>query len=244
MKSSPLRCVPDLTLNVRSEGVLHTKTPRLFPHNGSGRMKALELLLRGALAGLAISAPVGPVNVLCISRTITKGRTAGLISGLGAAAADTIYGAIAGFSISFIISWLLKELFWLRLVGGALLIVIGIVYWFKKPKSLKESSGSTSAHSEFVTTFLLTLTNPTTVLSFLAVLATLGLGEHRPASLSLFLVLGIFGGALIWWTFLAMVSGPFRDRFNDRSVVWMNRIASFAIAGFGLVTMFLAHDAK
>ena len=205
-------------------------------------MKVFELLLRGALAGLAISAPVGPVNVLCISRTITKGRMAGLVSGFGAAVADTLYGAIAGFSISFIISWLLEELFWLRLVGGALLIVIGIVYWFKKPKSLKESSGNQPAHSDFVTTFLLTLTNPTTVLSFLAVLATLGLGEHRPAKLSLFLVLGIFGGALLWWTLLALLSGHFRDRFNDRAIVWMNRIASFAIAGFGLITMLLSRN--
>ena len=205
-------------------------------------MKVFELLLRGALAGLAISAPVGPVNVLCISRTITKGRMAGLVSGFGAAVADTLYGAIAGFSISFIISWLLEELFWLRLVGGALLIVIGILYWFKKPKSLKESSGNEPAHSDFVTTFLLTLTNPTTVLSFLAVLATLGLGEHRPAKLSLFLVLGIFGGALLWWTLLALLSGHFRDRFNDRAIVWMNRIASFAIAGFGLITMLLSRN--
>ena len=206
-------------------------------------MKVLELLLRGALAGLAISAPVGPVNVLCISRTITKGRLAGLVSGFGAAAADTIYGAIAGFSISFIISWLIEKLFWLRLVGGALLIAIGIVYWFKKPKSLKESSGNEDVHSDFVTTFLLTLTNPTTVLSFLAVLATLGLGEHRPAKLSFFLVLGIFSGSIIWWSFLAMISGHFRDRFTDRTVVWMNRIASFAIGGFGLVTMLLARNA-
>jgi len=203
-------------------------------------MKELELLLRGALAGLAISAPVGPVNVLCISRTITKGRIAGLASGLGAAAADTIYGAIAGFSISFIIAWLIEKLFWLRLVGGTLLIMIGIVYWFKKPKSLKESSGNESVHSDLVTTFFLTLTNPTTVLSFLAVLATLGLGKQRPASLSLFLVLGIFGGSMVWWTFLALISGYFRDRFTDRAVVWMNRIASFAIGGFGLVMVLLS----
>lgn len=205
-------------------------------------MKELDLLLRGALAGLAISAPVGPVNVLCISRTITKGRMSGLVSGLGAAAADTIYGAIAGFSISFIIAWLIKELFWLRLVGGALLIAIGIVYWFKKPTTLKDSGGD-SAHSEFVTTFLLTLTNPTTVLSFLAVLATLRLGERRPATLSLFLVLGIFAGAMLWWTILALISGHFRDRFTDRAVVWMNRIAAFTIGGFGVVTMIMAKKA-
>jgi hypothetical protein len=80
-------------------------------------MNPFQLLLRGVIAGLAISAPVGPVNVLCISRTISKGRTAGLVSGLGAAAADTIYGAIAGFSISFVIRFLIDEEFWIRLGG-------------------------------------------------------------------------------------------------------------------------------
>src|SRR6185437_15754511 len=101
-------------------------------------MNALELLVRGVIAGLAISAPVGPVNVLCISRTLTKGPRAGIISGLGAAAADTMFGGIAGFSISFIIQFLLKEEFWIRIFGGILLIGIGIRYYFKKPGSLDE----------------------------------------------------------------------------------------------------------
>ena len=203
-------------------------------------MKELELLLHGALAGLAISAPVGPVNVLCVSRTITKGRGAGIVSGLGAAAADTLYGSIAGFSISFVIAWLIREQFWIRLVGGMLLIAIGAVYYFKRPKSLQESTQRKSAGSDIATTFLLTLTNPTTVLSFLAVLAVLGLGEHRHWTLTLFLVIGIFTGAMFWWILLALLAGHFRERFNDRAVVWMNRIAAFAIGGFGLITMALA----
>lgn len=202
-------------------------------------MKPLELLLRGAIAGLAISAPVGPVNVLCVSRTIKKGRLGGIASGLGAAAADTIYGSIAGFSITFIISWLIRELFWIRVVGGVLLIAIGLVYYFKRPKSLRDAPGD-SAGSDIATTFLLTLTNPTTILSFLAVLAVLGLGEQRPWTLTSFLVLGIFAGAMFWWTLLALVSGHFRDRFNDRGVVWLNRIAAIAISAFGLITMGLA----
>src|ERR1041385_7395412 len=141
-------------------------------------MKALELLIRGIIAGLAIAAPVGPVNILCISRTLRKGRIAGLLTGLGAATADTFYGAIAGFSISIVISWLVREKFWLRLVGGLLLIAIGIVYYFKRPKSLEK--GNESANSVYVSALLLTLTNPTTVLSFLAVLAALGLSGLRP----------------------------------------------------------------
>src|ERR1044071_6076473 len=153
-------------------------TPRLRHNSISAapRMHTLELLLRGALAGLAISIPVGPVNVLCISRTILKGRLTGIIAGLGAAAADTVYGSIAGFSITFIISFLVRQQFWIRLVGGALLIVIGIVYYFKKPRSLaEERRRKNSVHSEFAGAFFLNLTNPTTVLSFLAVLA----GLHR-----------------------------------------------------------------
>ena len=202
-------------------------------------MKQLHLLLRGVLAGLAIAIPVGPVNVLCISRTITNGRVAGIISGLGAATADTFYGGIAGFSITLIINFLIEERFWIRLVGGALLIGIGLVYWFKRPKSLKEEQEE-STHSAYVTTLLLTLTNPTTVLSFLAVMAGLRLGEPRPWTLTLFLVLGIFCGSMIWWIVLAFISGHFRDRFNDRAVVIMNRIAACAIGGFGLLTILIA----
>src|SRR3954465_3741536 len=95
-----------------------------------GSMHQLDLLLRGVLAGLAIAIPVGPVNVLCISRTIAGGRRAGIISGLGAATADTIYGAIAGFSISLIINFLIEEKFWIRLVGGALLARMRLVCRF------------------------------------------------------------------------------------------------------------------
>ena len=203
-------------------------------------MNSLELLLRGAVAGLAISAPVGPVNVLCVSRTLTRGRSKGILSGLGAALADTLYGSIAGFSISFIIDWLLKELFWIRLIGGLLLIAIGVIYYFKRPKSLREIASEESLGSDLATTFLLTLTNPTTILSFLGVLAVLGLGERRPWTRTVFLVLGIFAGAMLWWTILAFVSGHFRNRFNDRGVVWMNRIAAGAISLFGLITIGLA----
>jgi len=199
----------------------------------------LELLFRGALAGLAISAPVGPVNVLCISRTLTKGRAAGVISGLGAATADTVYGAIAGFSISFVIEFLMREEFWIRLCGGALLIAIGLFYYFKKPQSLAEENRG-SAHPDFISAFLLNLTNPTTVLSFLAVLAALGMGHHRARWLTVLLIAGIFAGAMLWWIVLTAATSRFRDRFDDHAMLWMNRIAGLAIGGFGIVTIALS----
>jgi threonine/homoserine/homoserine lactone efflux protein len=202
-------------------------------------MNQLDLVLRGVLAGLAIAIPVGPVNVLCVSRTIACGRAAGLASGLGAALADTLYGGIAAFSISIIIDFLMEEIFWIRVLGGTLLIAIGIAYWFKKPRPLMES-GKDSVHSAFVTTLLLTLTNPTTVLSFLAVMTGLRLGEPRPSTHTLFLVLGIFCGSMLWWVVLALVAGHYRKRFTDRAVVWMNRIGAVAITAFGVITMSMA----
>jgi threonine/homoserine/homoserine lactone efflux protein len=202
-------------------------------------MTDLELLSKGILAGLAISAPVGPVNVLCISRTLSQGRKAGLISGLGAAAADTVYGAIAGFSLSFVIKFLLREEFWIRIGGGTLLVAIGVLYYFKKPQSLAVETRS-SAHSEFISAFLLNLTNPTTVLSFLAVLATLGMGHHRARWLTLLLVAGIFSGAMLWWIVLSAATNRFRERFDDHAMLRMNRIAGLAIGGFGIVTLALS----
>jgi threonine/homoserine/homoserine lactone efflux protein len=207
-------------------------------------MNSLELLMRGVAAGVAISAPVGPVNILCISQTLAKGPRAGIVSGLGAAAADTIYGSIAGFSISFIIEFLRKEEFWIRLFGGMVLIGIGIIYYLKKPRPLAEQQRRQSAHAEFGTAFLLNLTNPTTVLSFLAVLAVLRLGEHRAWWLTLVLIGGIFAGAMIWWLILTVASNHFRNRFNDRATLWMNRIAGLAIGGFGALTMILSHWAR
>jgi threonine/homoserine/homoserine lactone efflux protein len=201
-------------------------------------MHAIELFLRGIAAGFAISAPVGPVNVLCVSRTIAKGWWAGIISGFGAAAADTFYGSIAGFSISIVIGFLIREQSKLRLFGGVLLVLLGFWYYFKRPESLSKQGADRADHSDFVTTFLLNLTNPTTVLSFLAVLAVLGLSEHRPAWLTLIMVGGIFTGSMGWWLILTGITNHFRERFNDRAMLWMNRIGGIAIGAFGVV-MFL-----
>ncbi len=204
-------------------------------------MTAVELLIRGLICGVIIAAPVGPVNVLCMQRTIEKGWRSGLVSGLGSAMADTIYGAIAGFSISFVIAFLIRQEFWIRLFGGIILIGIGIVYYVRKPQKL-EKEADKSEHSDIVSTFLLTLTNPTTVLSFLAVLAALGLAQRRSWGLTLFVVLGIFAGSMVWWLILSTVVNRFRNRFNDRTLLWMNRIGGLAIGAFGVITLLLAHS--
>jgi threonine/homoserine/homoserine lactone efflux protein len=155
---------------------------------------------------------------------------------LGSALVDTFYGAIAAFSISFVIALLTREETIIRLAGGGLLILIGVVYYFKRPRSLQEERGE-SEGKELASTALLTATNPTTVLSFLVVLSALGLGSRKTWDLTLMSVGGIFAGSMLWWTILTGIVNRFRDRFNDHAALWMNRIAGVAIGIFGLVTM-------
>jgi len=196
-------------------------------------MKELDLLWRGMIAGFVIAAPVGPVNVFCMQRTLARGWRSGLASGFGAAAGDTLYGAVAGFSITYIVDFLVREQARIRLFGGILLVAIGISYLLRGPQPL-HACKERVAGSDLLSTFLLNLTNPTVVLSFLAVLAALGLADRRPWGLTLFLVGGIFCGSMSWWIVLCAAVNHFRDRFNDRSLAMMNRIAGLAIGGFGV----------
>lgn len=204
----------------------------------------LELPIRGLAAGLIIAAPVGPVNVLCIHRTLENGWRSGMLSGVGAALADTMYGAAAGFGITLVIQFLIGEEFWIRLIGGILLTGIGVVYYFKPVRPFSESTGDSSGKSDLASTFLLCATNPTTVLSFLAVLATLGLGRHRPLWQTSFLVAGIFCGSMTWWTILATTANLLRDRITDRAMGLMNRVAGIAIGCFGLVNVVLSRGLR
>jgi threonine/homoserine/homoserine lactone efflux protein len=177
--------------------------------------------------------------VLCIRRTLEKGWKSGILSGLGAALADTLYGAAAGFGISLVIQFVIREEFWIRLIGGILLMGIGVVYYCKAPGSL-EAGDADSANSDLISALLLTVTNPTTVLSFLAVLATLGLGRQRPLWQTSFLMIGIFCGSMTWWTILASGVNLLRSRITDGTMRWMNRVAGIAIGGFGLVNVLLS----
>lgn len=185
--------------------------------------------------GISIAAPVGPIGVLCIRRTLAEGRLTGFISGLGAASADACYGVITAFGLAFISNFLLGQQTWLRLFGGAFLIYLGVRTILSKPAAQAAKAKGKGLLSAYFSTFLLTLTNPMTILSFAAVFAGLGLagtgGNYAAAGL---LVLGVFCGSALWWLLLSGGVSLLRDKFDQRAMVWVNRVSGAVITGFGI----------
>ena len=193
------------------------------------------LLLKGVLIGFSIAAPVGPIGALCIRRTLANGRAAGLVSGLGAATADAIYGCIAGFGLTFISGLLISQQLWLKLIGGAFLCYLGVRTLLARPAAQAASASGAGLLGAYASTFFLTLTNPTTILSFLAVFAGLGLasaaGSYGAAGL---LVLGVFIGSALWWLLLSGGVGLLRARVTPATLVWVNRVSGIVILLFGI----------
>lgn len=203
----------------------------------------LTLLGRGLLVGFAIAAPVGPIGLLCIQRTLAHGRLMGLVTGLGAATADAIYGLIAGLGLTAIATFLSGQRFWLGLIGGLFLCYLGVRTFLTAPAqeaaSVRVQSGRWGA---YLSTLALTLTNPMTIFSFLAVFAGLGLGVNTSDSVNWFdaatLVLGVFLGSALWWLFLSWATSLLRSRINADALLWVNRLAGLILVGFGGYLLF------
>lgn len=193
--------------------------------------------LKGLLLGLAIAAPVGPIGILCMRRTLAYGRFAGLISGLGAASADAIYGSIAAFGLTFISTLLVEQRAWMSLIGGCFLVYLGWRTFISVPQPLSESPEETqyALSAFYFSTWFLTLTNPMTILAFTAIFAGLGLVETDANFLQgVQLVVGVFCGSALWWFILSYSISLFRTRFSLIHLQWINRLAGIVIVGFGI----------
>lgn len=201
----------------------------------------LALLLRGIALGFAIAAPVGPIGLLCIRRTLAEGRLIGLLTGLGAAAADALYGAIAAFGLTSLSQFFVTHQAPVRLLGGVFLCYLGLRTIIAQPRSAAPGPTSRSSSSALASTFLLTLTNPLTILSFAAVFAGLGIGEGTADYLSASLLVGgVFIGSALWWSLLSGVVSLFRSRFNDAAMRWVNRLSGSIIVLFGVSAILAA----
>ncbi|MBD2104718.1 LysE family translocator [Leptolyngbya sp. FACHB-261] len=208
---------------------------------------SFDFLLRGLIVGISLAAPVGPMAVLCIRRTLVEGHFSGLITGMGIATADALYGCIAGFGLTFISSLLLSQQIWIRLLGGAFLCYLSITTFLAQPTEQGVPLQSPEAHrgvqgqsiwGAYLSALFLTLTNPLTILSFVGVFAGLGLAsngsDYRSAGL---LVLGVFLGSALWWLALSSIASRFRHRFKSHTLRWVNRLSGSLIGGFGLLAL-------
>lgn len=197
----------------------------------------INFFIRGLLIGLSIAATVGPMSVLCIQRTLNKGQIYGLVSGLGIATADGVYGSIAAFGLTLIMNFLIMEQIWIRLIGGIFLIYLGIKTMLSKPPETAATPNmQTNGYpGAYASTFLLTLTNPLTILSFAAIFAGIGVGSASKSFLSATaIVLGVYSGSALWWIILTSIISLLRKKMDSQWLLWINRISGAIITLFGI----------
>lgn len=199
-------------------------------------MPGSGFFFKGLLIGFSIAAPVGPIGLLCIQRTIAYGRKSGLVTGLGAATADGLYGAVAAFGLTTISSFLVGQQFWFRLIGGGFLLYLGAKAFLSRPAEEAATSNHKSLFSDYASTVFLTVTNPMTILSFAAVFAGLGLagsgGGHASAAL---MIAGVLFGSALWWFVLSAGVSVFRSKFKSDSLRIVTRISGAILIGFSVL---------
>lgn len=198
--------------------------------------ESLSLFIRAFIIGISIAAPVGPIGVLCIRRTLANGKLAGFLSGMGAASADMVYGAIAAFGISAITTILIDNAFWLRLFGGGFLLYLGVKTFLEKPAQQAAQARQGGLFSMYLSTFLLTITNPMTIISFAAIFASTMIGQEVGSPLVM--VAGVFAGSAAWWMTLSLGVGMFRERLTPAHMAWINRLSGAIIIAFGMYAIF------
>ncbi|MBV8203316.1 MAG: LysE family transporter, partial [Acidobacteria bacterium] len=186
--------------------------------------------------GFSIAAPVGPIGLLCIRRTLAEGKASGFVSGLSAATADAFYGFVAAFGLTAISAFLLHYLLPLRLIGGLFLFYLAVKIFFSKAtEKAANAKIDVPLWKSYSSTVFLTLTNPTTILSFMAVFAGLGIvGSDQNYLTAGSMVLGVFLGSALWWLILSSGVGWFKNKFDARRLIWVNRISGVLIATLGL----------
>jgi threonine/homoserine/homoserine lactone efflux protein len=205
---------------------------------------SVHLLLKSVVLGLSIAAPVGPIGILCIRRSFVDGQAAGFICGLGAATADALYGALGGFALSGISTWLVRGHVWMSVIGSVFLLYLGAkTLSAAAPDPAAAASGNESggALAAYFSALLLTLANPLTILSFAAAFAGMGAATGPGAAVgygaTFTMLVGVFSGSALWWLVLTTVAGTARRRLSAPLFAAINRVSGLVLVGFGLYTL-------
>ena len=197
----------------------------------------LQFLIKGFIVGLVVSIPLGPMGVLCVQRTLNKGKSSGFSSGMGIATADAIFALIAGLGISFIIHFLSEQQLIIKMIGGLVIALIGLKIFIANPvKQLKKhrKEGKT-LFEDFFSILFMALSNPFTIFLYIAIFAGLNLHDVSSGySSALLVVAGVFVGASISWLAISTVVNHFRAKIRLRRLMWINRIAGITIILFGV----------
>ncbi len=194
-------------------------------------------LLKGIAVGIVIALPVGPVGLLCVRRTLFEGPSFGLLSGLGAALADMVFGGVAGFGLTFVRDWILGYQDWLGEAGGLFLVVSGARALAARTAPEPEPLAGEALIGAFASAFALTITNPITILAFAAIFAKVGLDRDATFGVIAVMIGGVFVGSALWWLGLTGGIVALRRRARRFSLVSLNRLsgALLALSGLGLL---------
>jgi len=191
-----------------------------------------NLLWRGVVTGLAVSIPLGPLGILCIQRTVNKNWKSGIFSGIGIATADTMYAFVAGFSLSIIIDFIRKYELYFKFVGLFVLILLGIYIFRSNPtKQIQKYKRKGSSHlQDFLTTFLITLSNPLSVFVFIAIFTSYSIVLQFSYPLEALLTIGgIFIGGSLWWIVMTGVANLFKHKITINALYWANRVIGLGV---------------
>ncbi|HKL07979.1 MAG TPA: LysE family translocator [Bacteroidales bacterium] len=200
----------------------------------------IEFLVKGIIVGFLASIPLGPVGVLCIQRTINKGRISGLFSGMGAATVDSFFALVAALGLTFIINFIEEQQFYIQLFGGGVLIFLGARIFNTNPiqQIRRHRKKKNKLVEDFLSVLFLTLSNPLAVFLFVAAFAGIGLVTTKDSSFkSSLIIAGVFFGALLWWASLTFFVDLFRKKFRLKQLWWINKIAGILIIVFGIAAM-------
>lgn len=202
-------------------------------------MLELMNLLRGILVGAVVAAPLGPIGVLCIQRTIVRGRIAGIVSGMGAATADAIYAALAVSGLMSLHATWLVDATWPRVFATIVLLVVGVIVFLTPPPKGITCQEQRRLSGVYISTLLLTLTNPIPLLSFGGFFETLGV---RGVSLQRFsahvMILGVFVGSALWFAGLSALVDALRDRLTPRLIRAFNQICGLIVVAIAICGLF------
>lgn len=198
----------------------------------------MESLLKGLVLGFSVAAPVGPIGLLCIQRTLMHGRLAGFLSGLGATTADALYGAVAAFGFTLLTDFLISQQRWLQLAGGLFLCYLGMKTLLAKPADREATAQGKGLWGMYLSTLFLTVTNPLTILSFAAMFAGLGVAASaNSAGSAVQMVAGVFLGSALWWSLLSVGGGFLKKKISPAILRGVNILSGVLIVSLGILAL-------